>query len=708
MITRIGQYPVHGVLGSGASGTVYQAYQEALDRVVAIKQLSPALVGQPGFLDRFRTEAQLMAHLDNPNCVKVIDYFELEGNAYLVSEFVDGASLRQVLARAGRLTAEQSLGILKGAVSGLRDAHAVGVIHRDIKPDNILVDREGTSSWRTLVWRPSPPVADPAPPAGVSQGSPLYMSPEQVRGLPLDHRTDIYSCGAMLFELLAGTAPFQADNPLAAMRKHVTEPVPDPRTAYPALPAPVAAVVMKAMAKDPSARHQTATDLMQDLQQGADQSYGAGWESRAAMAGLVAATMAAAAGAAVAGGATAAAAATPAAGATTATAHVGAAGVSKSGGIISGKVLAAGGAVLVIAIAAVIAYLLLHQPPALVAFAGLRNGRDAGLFVVKPDGSGVKLLPQTGSGDTQPTFSPDQKRIAFRRESGANPGIYVINIDGSGAQQLAGGHQGNVPDGSPAWSPDGKQITFVRFSPSRNPPREYELMVMNADGSNQAAIQDLQGSTQSQFHPSWSPDSKWIAYSSGSAPGDNSSWIYLVHPDGSGRLRMPPADLNRRYNGLATASLPSWSPDGKSIAYEGLSEGSKAGVFIMNTDGSGARKVTDNAGFNSAFAPAWSPDSKQLVVLDLECSKGCLHVILVNIDGSNRHAIASDGEYRDVAWASMAAPLAGVGALPGPEASPSPTPSSVPSPLAKTLTLTLTVTFAQPHPRLSPSQSPFR
>jgi eukaryotic-like serine/threonine-protein kinase len=142
---RVGRYLFRSRIGSGSGGTVYLALEPDLERWVAVKQLAPELASDAGSLQRFREEAQTMARLNHPNCVRVFDFFEQDGNSYLVSEFVDGASLREVLQEAKELTPQQALGGLKGALMGLGHAHSLGLVHRDIKPENLLCDRQGTS-----------------------------------------------------------------------------------------------------------------------------------------------------------------------------------------------------------------------------------------------------------------------------------------------------------------------------------------------------------------------------------------------------------------------------------------------------------------------------------------------------------------------------------------------------------------------------------
>jgi serine/threonine protein kinase len=300
------KYEILGQLGTGATGTVYLARDLSLDREVAFKELAPALATDPTFIERFRGEARIMANLEHPNVVKVYDYFEEGGRVVLVSEFVRGASLRQVLDNSGHLTPEQSLGVLKGALSGLAYAHGQGLVHRDIKPENLLADAEGVSKLadfgQALV------ASGPGAAGGMPAGSPAYMSPEMIAGSRVDLRTDIYSLGAALFEFLTGRAPYTGDNPLAVMRKHLHDPVPNPRTLNSALPEEVGALVEKAMAKDAEDRQRTAEQFLDELEAAAVAGYGEDWEKRSSIKRLVEATAAAlgllligAAGAAAAG-----------------------------------------------------------------------------------------------------------------------------------------------------------------------------------------------------------------------------------------------------------------------------------------------------------------------------------------------------------------------------------------------------------------------
>ncbi|MEA2682933.1 MAG: eukaryotic-like serine/threonine-protein kinase [Chloroflexota bacterium] len=290
------RYDSRGEVGRGPTGRVFRAFDKSLDREVAIKELSPQLVTQPGFLQRVEAETAQLARLSSPNCVRVFEYFQQDGRHFLVEELVDGASARAILAQAGGLSPEQALGLVKGAISGLGYAHSVGVLHRDFKPENIVVDRAGVP--KLTDFGQALAVTGPGAAGGIVEGSPAYMSPEQARGGPIDPRSDIYSAGVTLYEALTGRLPFNAAGPAEMARMHVESPVPDPRDVVPGLPDGVAFLVGRAMTKDPATRQQTALDFFNELQAAAAAAYGGGWETRSGLGALVAAA-AGAGGAAV-------------------------------------------------------------------------------------------------------------------------------------------------------------------------------------------------------------------------------------------------------------------------------------------------------------------------------------------------------------------------------------------------------------------------
>ncbi|MGI8609246.1 MAG: serine/threonine-protein kinase [Candidatus Dormibacteria bacterium] len=289
MAGDFGKYHLLAEVGRGGTGVVYLAVDPDLDRSVAIKVLGASMIGIPGFLDRFRAEAAVMARVEHPNCVRVFDVTADAAHGYLVMEYVDGASLREVLRQSSRLTPEQALEVLRGALSGLGHMHDLGVVHRDVKPENVLCDRMGISKLADFGL---------AVPTGTGEGgemfgSPNYMSPELVRGGSPDARTDVYSCGAMLYELLTGVAPYAGGDARAVMRQHLAAPPPDPRAVRAELPQAVADLVTAAMAKDPAARPASAKEFADQLEGVATAAYGKDWRNRGALLRLVSSAVAA-------------------------------------------------------------------------------------------------------------------------------------------------------------------------------------------------------------------------------------------------------------------------------------------------------------------------------------------------------------------------------------------------------------------------------
>jgi tRNA A-37 threonylcarbamoyl transferase component Bud32 len=257
-------------LGSGAAGTVLLALHEGTGRQVAVKYLADRLFDEPEFRAEFRREAQLLGEVDAPNVVRLYEYVESGTGAAIVMELVDGVSLRTLLDEQGPTEPESALAVLKGALSGLGAAHAVGVLHRDFKPANVLVTAEGASTLTDfgVAARAGGAVAE-------GSGTPWYMAPEQWAGAPPQAQCDIYAAAATLFECLAGEPPFPATDPGALRRLHEQAPVP-----VGALPVEVRGLVSRGMAKDPARRPPTAGVFLEELEAAALAGYGAGWEER--------------------------------------------------------------------------------------------------------------------------------------------------------------------------------------------------------------------------------------------------------------------------------------------------------------------------------------------------------------------------------------------------------------------------------------------
>lgn len=253
-----GRYELRDELGRGGMASVHRAHDGVLDREVAVKILHPHLAVDPAFLDRFRREARAAAALNHPNVVAVHDWGETDQGAYLVLGLVVGPSLRAVLRRRGRLSPAEALAVLGPAAAGLGAAHAAGLVHRDVKPENLLLDRAGTVQITDFGLARAAASATSTFGAGVLVGSPHYLSPEAVRGEPLDARADVYGLGVVLFECLTGRPPHQGDSPYATAVAHTSTPVPPPSELIAGVPETLDEVVLDATAREASHRQPDA------------------------------------------------------------------------------------------------------------------------------------------------------------------------------------------------------------------------------------------------------------------------------------------------------------------------------------------------------------------------------------------------------------------------------------------------------------------
>ncbi|MDA0173968.1 protein kinase [Solirubrobacter taibaiensis] len=257
-----GDYRIEGPLGRGGMGIVYRAQQQRPLRTVALKVIAPDLSADPTFRARFDREAELAASIEHPNIAPVYDVGERDGQLYIAMRFVDGADLGTVL-REGPLSPQRAVLIVERLASALNAAHQSGLIHRDVKPANVLLRRssEGDEHVYLTDFGLARRVEDSDAMTGSGQflGTPGYAAPEQIRGLSLDARADVYSLGCLLFEALTGQRPFPRKDSTAVMWAHVNDPAPRASAVYPNVPPRFDDVIAMAMAKDPAARFTSAT-----------------------------------------------------------------------------------------------------------------------------------------------------------------------------------------------------------------------------------------------------------------------------------------------------------------------------------------------------------------------------------------------------------------------------------------------------------------
>jgi tRNA A-37 threonylcarbamoyl transferase component Bud32 len=259
-----GRYKLEAKLGSGGMSTVYLARDTTLDRQVAVKVMHREMSEQADQLQRFRQEARAVAKLSHPNVVAVIDAGEDGGHPYIVFEYVEGETLKQRINRIGALDAQEALAYAIEIARGLTVAHARNMVHRDIKPQNVLIDSEGRAKLTDFgISRQLE--QDGMTATGRVLGTTDYVAPEQAMGHPVDQRSDIYSLGVVLYEMLVGQVPFTADSQVGVAMKHVNEELPDVQQRRPELSAAAAMTVERATAKDPDERYQSVGELIEDL-----------------------------------------------------------------------------------------------------------------------------------------------------------------------------------------------------------------------------------------------------------------------------------------------------------------------------------------------------------------------------------------------------------------------------------------------------------
>ncbi len=259
---NVGPYRLIEKLGKGGMATVFKAYHPSLDRYVAIKALHPAFMEHPGFIDRFEREAKVVAKLEHPNIVPIHDFSEHEDRPYLVLKYVRGETLKARLEKS-KLTYKESRHVFRVISSALAYAHQEGVLHRDVKPSNVLIEKGGQIYLADFGLARIAETSQTTLSGQMMMGTPHYISPEQAKGLgDLDSGTDIYSLGVMMYELLVGEVPFQADTPFSVIHDHIYSPLPLPIEMNPDLTEDIQKAILKALAKKREDRYESIPAMM--------------------------------------------------------------------------------------------------------------------------------------------------------------------------------------------------------------------------------------------------------------------------------------------------------------------------------------------------------------------------------------------------------------------------------------------------------------
>lgn len=269
----VAQYQLLELLGQGGMATVFKAYHARLDRYVAIKALHPAFMEDPNFLARFEREAQLVARLEHPNIVPIYDFSEHEGRPYLVMKYVEGETLKERL-KEGRLSQGLIYKIITSVGAALSYAHSQGILHRDVKPSNVLIGEDERIYLADFGLARIAEAGESTISTDMMLGTPQYVSPEQAMGRrDLDQRTDIYSFGVMVYEMVVGKVPFTSDTPYSIIHDHIYTPLPLPRQENPEVPEDMERVLVKALEKKREDRFQTVDEMVDAFQHAIEKPY---------------------------------------------------------------------------------------------------------------------------------------------------------------------------------------------------------------------------------------------------------------------------------------------------------------------------------------------------------------------------------------------------------------------------------------------------
>jgi len=575
---RLGPYQVISQIGQGGMGEVYLAQDSRLGRKVALKLLRGEFTIDQDRLRRFRQEARAISALNHPNILTIHEIGEADGLHYIVTEFIDGQSLRQRLSTT-RLRLAEMLDIGIQVASALSAAHQAGIVHRDIKPENIMVRPDGyvkvldfglakLVERQTLAELIEKKTVDTQAPtasrvytkSGMVMGTVNYMAPEQAEARSIDHRTDIFSLGVVLYELLTGKRPFEGKSAIDTLHAIVNE---EPRPAIelnPELPLEVLDILGKALAKPLGERYQHAGDLELDLRR-----LKRAIETRSL----------------------------PSAQAKLA--------VTRHRGLRTTAMRAAIGSLIILGVTGA-GWLLGRSSAETTASARLERASP----VVSLEKTSVMPVTFDPGFEGEPTFSPDGQTIAYVSDRAGNFEIFLKQVSGGPNINLT---NNPADDMQPAFSPDGKQIAFVSSRSGVNdclcffiygtdqPLMGGSIWVMPALGGNPRRI------VESGTFPSWSPDGSAIIYSSGTWYGQK---VYRVAYTG-GDPREIPIQFK---DGAPYLAYPSYSPDGRWIAFEANNQ-----IFVVSAEGGEPKQIIKGK------HPVWSADSRAIFYTNAEGGK---------------------------------------------------------------------------------------
>jgi Tol biopolymer transport system component len=570
--STIGHYRIVEKLGEGGMGEVYRAEDTTLKRQVALKVLPPDLGSSRERLDRFQREAETLAALDHPNIVTLYSVEEVAGQHFLTMQLVEGKSLHELIPEGG-MSVSRALRIAISLTEALRAAHDKGVIHRDLKPANVIIDTEGRArvlDFGLAKLRPTEPEegasllpTETMTREGVIVGTIPYMSPEQIQGEAVDHRTDFFSFGILLHEMLCGQRPFQASNTAALMSNIMRDPPIPAGQVRPDLPRKLELIIERCLEKDPLLRYRAADEIWLDLRD--VQNRIGGTDSHQIEAAVERVLAKAPTGQAP-GTSPESSPPIDSVGTTTSPPRkwlwwLGALGM------IWGLVFAS-----------------------YYVFFGRSGTNEAGA----PLGGALhhKQLTSQPGVEQIPSLSPDGEWVVYSGEGPEHQDIFLQSVSGQTPFNLTEGS--GADNQQPSFSPDGQSIAF------RSSREGGGLFVMGRTGE---AVRRV---TREGFNPSWSPDGTRLVFSSESVGLNPLNW------DGRAGIWLAEVETGRIQEIQKSDGVqPSWSPAGDRIAFVSrLGDPTQMDISTIPTDGGEPVNITNDAATD--WSPVWAPDGRHI------------------------------------------------------------------------------------------------
>jgi Tol biopolymer transport system component len=555
---QIPGYDLLDLIGVGGMGEVHRATQLSLQRPVAVKFLR-SLGDDQARLSAFNRESRLMAALAHPHVVTIHDCGEIHQRHYLIMEYVDGSTLRAQMQPGCPWPREKAVEVLEAIAQGLSYIHDQGILHLDLKPENVLCTRTGAIKISDFGLAAPHVASSSSPDAGISQGTIDYCAPEQRHGLPVDERSDVFSLATLAYELLTGELPSRVYVPASSRN--------------PKLPRAVDEVLRRGLARDADERFGTVKELRRALMDVLGIWPAPRVRRWPLLAGCAAILIAAGF-------------------------------VALSGSGREQEAPVAGPTV------RPAPYLTTPLPGmGELLFPCIQEG-DINLFLFDLTTGDARRLTADRDQNTDPSWSPDGKRIAFVKNRGSSD-IYVMDADGANVTQLTHGEGLNR---TPAWSPDGRRIVFATDRDGN-----WEIYVMEADGSMPTNLSRNPGY---DADPAWSPDGTEIAFTS-QREDQKGFRPFIMNSNGDNARALSQTD------NPAGNVYPAWSPDGTRIAYaEGFDSG--LDLVICARDGSQQKRLTRLGGL--VTRPTWSPDSCW-IAFQRQKNERYLSVHVVDVNG---------------------------------------------------------------------------